>query len=257
MAPVGHYFSARGRDLLDIFEVSVHGGKGARLDVRYGIGMFGGGIGAVQGVRLGQRSLIHTDGLLEAAPIPGPLGVPLAAIAVLTIDGATSSKYVWAPLSLVGWARDEEERMEYVMCVLLGGKGVPEWPKSFQIGAEITLGVGVRARIYPVELLDFLAGLFGYDPAKDDAVPYEVARRTRTPTGVDMMDMTEGLLREYEADYERQLQALEGRLRKEDWPEAEIRAKVDRIRKSMNAELERKRALLNKKACPPPSSSVP
>ncbi len=65
-----------------------------------------------------------------------------------------------------------EERPTGIRREVIAG-AVPEdgaadgWRGSFGAGFHALL-IGVEAEVRPLELLDFLAGLFGYDPSSDD-----------------------------------------------------------------------------------------
>ena len=178
---VGQYFKNRAFDGLDIFEVGVEQGPGWRLDVKYGLGMFGLGGGRAKLLRLGQRSALTPLSWEEVAPIPFPLGAPLA----LAIWPFLVPEVKMMAFELLGIEVEAEEADEIeeatawttrLVCIAFQWRNTEEeravgglsLARSFPVGAELMAFVGVRARVYPVEILDFLIGVFGFDPAKDD-----------------------------------------------------------------------------------------
>lgn len=169
LAPL-RYLHERGADLMDVFELHVGAGRGAKLDLRYGVHFFG--LGDVRS---------HRIGLLDRR-----VG------AWREIDTQLSL----FPLSLLAWPVERGARLcrwrrlaEDAGFVLQAGTqgvqhldrkefgGDPEfflkdtvegaihtrWSDSFPIGAEVQAGVGVRFMLRPLQLADFLVGIVGVD----------------------------------------------------------------------------------------------
>ncbi len=182
------FLKYRALDALDMFEVGVEWGPGWRLDVKYGLGMFGMGEGKARMFRLGQRpgsSLASMSRLLthprsfhtaweEFAPVPFPAGLPVVLVVYPFVSGESRADPVWLVL-LIGAEAEREGRSAYLIRRELSRvafmASTPErnlWGKSFAVGAEVMLGLGARARVYPIEILDFLAGVVGWDLLRDD-----------------------------------------------------------------------------------------
>lgn len=190
-APARRYLGSRAYDVLDIFEVGVEAGPGFRLDAKYGIGMAGVGKGRSSMVRLGQRRWQVYARWEEFAPVPFPLGLPLA-LAVWPLEVLLGAPGGELGSYLVG-GETEEERLSpratvggvvVERCGFVADGGTrfnSARGKWFTVGAEVMLGVGARARVYPVEILDFVTGmLFGWDMLGDDVgVPAQRQRFKR------------------------------------------------------------------------------
>lgn len=185
--PLVRYASNRGLDFLDVFEIGVEAGPSFRVDLKYGFGFAGIGSQKAYLARLGQRNMVVESDWYEMAPMPFPLGAPLLGLlypwdiylpkqSLLenTLGHETETQTPIAG-SLDDAAREGSTEVTRLACITLRGcrptaKEVL-WPKMFPIGGELMWLVGVRARVYPVELLDFAMGLFGLDVANDDGSP--------------------------------------------------------------------------------------
>ena len=168
-APV-RYVRDRGLDLLDIVELNVGAGKGAKLSVKYGIRFFG--LGSVRAWRVGTidrragvwRELDTEFGIL-----------PLSLLAWPVHWGA--ERLGWRQLSADARfvARDGSRGFEHLDRKELNGDRVwllkdtadgpihTRWADSYPIGAEVHLGVGARVMVRPLELADFVVGFVGVD----------------------------------------------------------------------------------------------
>jgi hypothetical protein len=177
--PAARYLGCRANDALDIFEVGVEAGPGFRVDAKYAIGMAGVGTGGASMFRLGQRRWRLYSRWEEFAPVPFPLGLPLA-LMVWPIEKLAGAPPGELGVYLIGGEREEEllspraavgatviERCGFVASG--GTRFSSAWGRWFTVGAEVMLGVGGRARVYPVEVLDFVTGLVGWDLLGDDA----------------------------------------------------------------------------------------
>jgi hypothetical protein len=167
----------RGLDLLDTFEIGVSAGKGARVELRYGLGVWG--IGKNEGwrVRLGQRSLLLREDSFSAAPLPFPASILLIPVCQSLGErwpfpgfghgcggalgmSCDDERPVWPNGAAAGAGRSEDR----IVVVFIG------FPtgESFSIGAELHLLVGFRVRLLPAQVADFAGGLFGWDLLDDD-----------------------------------------------------------------------------------------
>ena len=168
-AAVGGYFKHRGLDFLDTFDVGVSAGRWARVEAQYGIGLWGLGDTVCRRARLGQRSALLEEESQTQAPLPLPVSLLLYPFGV----GDDIAELSW----LLTGCREIEEptwpapgameiplRLNRSRLAFWGGT----WGESFTVGLDAHLLIGVRARVRPVQVLDFLTGIFGWDLAADD-----------------------------------------------------------------------------------------
>jgi hypothetical protein len=182
--PVIGYTTSRGLDFLDMFEVGVQAGPSFRASVQYGIGVLGIADHETIIARLGQRAMVVDSERYELAAIPYPAGEPL-----LWILGPLN---IYEPrTTLVEVTRGLQEETETPRagildervnewCPMLSRTGALTytecgptgrelyWAKMFPVGAELCWLAGARVRVYPVELVDFIAGIFTVDLLADD-----------------------------------------------------------------------------------------
>jgi hypothetical protein len=180
---IGRYFLNRGLDALDIFDVSVGAGKYARVDIQYLVGNWGGGWADTYRARLGGRSLLTQERAGGFALFPPPLPQIVSPILFL------SRGEHWNVLLLAGMTEEAERAVspsafsQGVVEMLRWWSGCwseqqtrgpnnqvlrEQWWAPAAIGAEVHCFVGLRVRIYPVQFVDFLTGIFGYDLLHDD-----------------------------------------------------------------------------------------
>lgn len=166
------YFKHRGLDFLDMFDVGVSAGKWARVEAQYGLGMWGLGRTDCRRLRLGQRSAVLGEESETVAPLPLPASLLLYPVA----EELTDSQYTASRLVLTGCCEIEDAvqpdpaAMEIPSGLnrsRLAGWGA-SWGESFPVGVDAHLLVGARARIRPVQVFDFVAGILGWDLAGDD-----------------------------------------------------------------------------------------
>ncbi len=178
------YGGSRLLDLADIAEIGLEVGPSFRVNAQYPLGVAGVSIGEMITARLGQRSMLVETDRYTLAPVPFPLGAPF-----LLILGPLEAFEPEETLIAITLGYDEQiERV-------LGGRLAPlpsdwcptitqlgcltraecgatgrrtAWSRMFAIGGEAAWLVGARARVYPVEIVDFVGGLFTLDPAGDD-----------------------------------------------------------------------------------------
>ena len=156
--PVG-WMEARGADFMDIF--------GIRLAVGPGLGIYA---RATQYVQLG----FMLRGPSERG-LPRPDGVSLRAVPCFMVGTIGRYGGAWFDSTreamLPGWSTRELDRY-YIEREVIAGF-VPThgdqdlWQWEFGGGLHL-LVVGGEAEVRPFQAVDFVAGLFGYDPAGDD-----------------------------------------------------------------------------------------
>ncbi len=169
LAPL-RYLRGRALDLLDVVELNVGAGPGAKLSVKYGLHFFG--LGSVRSTRAGNidrragtwRELDTEFGIL-------PLSV--AAWPVHYGARAWGRRQLAADAKLVAQAGSEGiqylDRKElngdpaFIVKDTAEGPVHTRWADSFPIGAEVHAYVGIRALVRPLELVDFAVGLVGLD----------------------------------------------------------------------------------------------
>ncbi len=174
-AAVGFYFKNRALDFLDTFEVGIAGGTWGRIEVQYLIGTWGFGATGGQRWRLGRRSFILDEDTVTLAPLPFPVGAivyplarPLKPWAVPFFGGSAEEELaIWPDPVSTGIAHTVD-RIRIACLEADEEEGLKVGGDSFMIGAEVHILLGARARVMPVQLLDFVTGLFGWDPLRDD-----------------------------------------------------------------------------------------
>ena len=181
-APV-RYAAARGQDLLDVFEINVGFGRTAKIDVKYGLHFFR--VGDVRAWRAGSidrrmGTWRETDDGLSIFPV-SLLGWPVhwAADACGCRRLATDARFV-ARECTEGYQHVDRKELNgdpaFLWKDTVGGYYGPihgvslptgfrhtRWGDSFPIGAELHAGVGVRAVVRPLQLVDFVVGFVGID----------------------------------------------------------------------------------------------
>jgi len=164
------YLRERALDLLDAVELNVGAGRGAKLSVQYGLQFFGAGsvrshrVGTIDR-RVGRWRELDTElGLLPLSLLAWP--VHYAAKAAGRRQLAADAAFV---------AKDASDGFEHLDRKELNGDPVfllkdtvtgpvhTRWGDSFPIGFEVHALVGVRARVRPLQLADFLVGFVGVE----------------------------------------------------------------------------------------------
>ena len=183
---IGGYFRNRSLDFWDMFDVSLSGGKWAKVEVDYLIGFYGFGATEAQRWRLGQRSAIANEETTMICSLPFPASLILFPTmigqekgdktgTILTLGGVSyeSEKAIWPSpttrgipqtltrIRMTAIERDTESHRFKVT------------GNSFGVGAEAHLIVGARAKVYPLQIFDFIAGILGWDLVGDDVKPYD------------------------------------------------------------------------------------
>ena len=184
---IASYFKNRFLDFMDMFEMGLTGGRIARVQADYLIGFWGLGSTDCQRWRLGQRSAILNEETTTVSIIPFPASVILFP-AMLTDDPDAKVKGTILTLGGISYEREEaiwpdpvfsgtpDTRERIRMAFLERDRQTHRFelaPDSFTIGLEAHLLVGVRARVMPLQILDFAAGILGWDMLKDDVRVYD------------------------------------------------------------------------------------
>ena len=169
LAPV-RYARERLADLADIFEFHVGIGRGAKLDVRYGVHFFG--LGEVRSQRYGLldrrigtwRELDDELALLPLSYLAWPVreGARLCGWRRLAGDAG----FVLQAGTLGVQHLDRKELNgdpEFLLKDTIEGPIHTRWADCFPIGAEVQLGIGLRAGVRPLQLVDFVVGFVGVE----------------------------------------------------------------------------------------------
>jgi len=169
LAPV-RYLGERALDLLDVFELHVGAGRGAKVSVKYGLHFFG--AGDVNAYRVGlmdrragywrevdNEFCIFPVSFLAWPVLWGAEGV-----------GATGTASVARLVTKDGhrgiFMLDRKElNGDYAFIWSDMGEGCRHMRlgDSFPIGAEVHALVGVRAGVRPLQLVDFITSCVGLD----------------------------------------------------------------------------------------------
>jgi len=180
---VGSYFRSRVYDFTDMFEAGLSFGKWAKVEADYLIGFYGFGATDLQRWRLGQRSFILNEETTTVCTLPFPASLILFPAMYMddeawgTITAFGGVCYEWEtalwPDPAFANIPPTEERIRIA--------AIERDPKSnrfiatghsFPVGAEAHLLLGARARVYPLQIADFVTSLFGWDLLHDDIRPF-------------------------------------------------------------------------------------
>jgi len=168
--PPLRYLRERAADLLDIFDLNVGAGRGAKLDLRYGVQLFG-----LADIRTHRAGILdrrvgtwrELDSQLALFPLsylayPVEHAARLARWRRLAADAA----FVRQAGTLGVQHLDRKELNgdpEFILKDTVAGAIHTRWGDCFPVGAEVHLGVGVRAMVRPLQLVDFLVGFVGLE----------------------------------------------------------------------------------------------
>jgi len=174
------WMAARGADFMDIF--------GVRIAVGAGLGLY---VRATEYVQLGVIKKGASD-----ADMPSPREAEARAFPFVVVGNVGRYGGVWSERStevmLPGWsnrdavltAESSPPIQRRVIAGYVSQHGeYDNWRGAFGLGAHLLL-VGVEAEVRPFEVLDFLAGLAGYDPSGDD-LPPDALYESSEPLGED------------------------------------------------------------------------
>jgi len=186
----GAFAKSRWLDFWDMFEVGLSFGPWFRVEANYLIGFFGYGATDCARFRLGQRAMVVDEQNTMFSTLPFPVsailypvawatGEPMAEIAALGGVSYDTETAIWPDplfqgiphskdrMRLAFFERDTQARVSRVT------------GDSTAVGAEAHLLIGARVRVMPLQILDFLAGLVGLDPLKDDIKPFEAEKEAK------------------------------------------------------------------------------
>jgi hypothetical protein len=167
---IARYVGERVNDLLDVFEVNVGIGRGAKIDVKYGVQFLG--LGDVRSRRLGTidrrvgywRENDSEIGLLPLSLLAWPVHYGARELGARRL--AADAKFVAETgsdgLQLLD-RKELNDDPEFLLKDTVNGPVHARWGDSFPIGAEVHVGVGVRVMLRPLQLLDFIAGFAGIE----------------------------------------------------------------------------------------------
>lgn len=168
-APIA-YATERVNDLFDLFELNVGLGRGAKLSLKYGLHFLGLGDTRTQRYGLLDRRVgtwRELDSELGLFPL-SMLAWPVEEAASLT--GARQlqqdARFVLQAGTQGVRHLDRKELNgdpEFVLKDTVEGPLHTRWGDCFPIGAEVHLGVGVRALVRPLQLADFVVGFLGIE----------------------------------------------------------------------------------------------
>jgi len=162
---VGSWFEARGADLMDT--VGVRGGIGV------GLGAY---VRATKYLQLGfmQRGPAERD-LVGGTETSRSQDFQVRALPTLMFGTIGRYGGMWLEksreLMLPGWsnrdgARSPIQRESLTGAVSLDGSA-DGWEHELSVGLHVVL-LGAEVAVRPWQIVDFFAGLFGYDPSGDD-----------------------------------------------------------------------------------------
>ena len=169
LAPL-RYLEARGRDLLEAVELNVGLGRGAKLSVKYGFQLFG--LGDVRSQRFGTfgygtgtwRELDFEAGFLPLSVLVWPVsyGAGLVGWHALASDARAAAQIGSEGVEYLD-RKELNGDPAYFWKDTVEGPVHTRWGDCFAIGGEAHAGVGLRAMIRPLQLVDFVIGIVGLD----------------------------------------------------------------------------------------------
>ena len=170
LAPL-RYVGRRAQDLLDVFELNASAGRSVKIDVRYGVQLFG-YADDLETWRVGlmdRRAGTWREIDSEIALFPlSYLAWPIAkgAEACGWRQAASDVHFVYEAGTEGVQHLDRKELngdVAFFWKDTVSGHRHTRWGDSFPIGVEAHLGVGVRAVVRPLQLADFVVGFVGLD----------------------------------------------------------------------------------------------
>jgi hypothetical protein len=163
---VADYFIARGRDAMDTIDLAVGISPSVFAEVQ-----IRGFVDVPVGIRYGGEWYGLIEGRVRSCEAKIVWGVPITNIALCIMDGPLGviiTKFGDGPVSgsmdmsilFLG-----EGLMKITACST--ERGVP-WTRYLDVGAEVSVGVGLRATVSIIEAADLVLGLLCIDIAWDD-----------------------------------------------------------------------------------------
>jgi hypothetical protein len=180
-----NYLANRVFDFTDMFDVSLSVGKWAHVQTDYLIGFWGAGTEDVTRFRFGGRSFLLREDTVTMPSLPFPASLILYPFVPYADDKALATMFalggagweneyaIWPDPVFVGIPTDQ--RWVRITCI----ERDPQTHRfhvtahSFSVGLEAHLLVGARVRVMPLQVFDFIAGIFGLDPAGNDVKLYD------------------------------------------------------------------------------------
>jgi hypothetical protein len=168
------YTGERVQDLFDVFELNVGVGRGAKVDLKYGVQLFGAGelttrrLGIIDR-RMGVwRELDSQIALFPVSLLAWPVhwGARLCGARSLASD----AEFV-AQAGTEGVQHLDRKELNgdvtFFWKDTVSGYRHTRWGDSFMVGAELHALVGARAMVRPLQAFDFVFGFVGIelDPA--------------------------------------------------------------------------------------------
>jgi len=169
LAPL-RYLHERLADFLDIFELNVSVGRGAKADLKYGLLFFG--LGDVRVQRYGlldRRAGTWRELDTELCLLPlSLLASPVEQAARLGgAPGLAQDAHFVLQAGTDGFQHLDRKEFngdpEFLLKDTVDGPMHTRWGDCFPIGAEFHLGVGARVTLRPLQLVDFLVGFAGFE----------------------------------------------------------------------------------------------
>lgn len=164
------YLCERLADLLDIVELNVGAGPGAKLDLHYGIHFFG--LGDVRSRRIGildrrvgyWRELDTELGILPVSLLACPLEQAARRCGARQL--AQDARFV-LQAGTDGFRHLDRKELngdpEFILKDTADGPLHTRWGDSFALGGEVHLQLGARVFLRPLQLVDFLVGFVGIE----------------------------------------------------------------------------------------------
>lgn len=164
------YLHERLADLLDVFELNVSVGRGAKADIRYGLLFFGLGDLRVQRYGLLDRrtgSWRELDTELCLLPL-SLLAAPVEQAARLAgAPRLAQDAHFVLQAGTDGFQHLDRKELngdpEFLLKDTVDGPMHTRWGDCFPVGAEFHLGVGARVTLRPLQFVDFLVGFAGFE----------------------------------------------------------------------------------------------
>jgi hypothetical protein len=180
------YAANRFYDFMDMFDVSVSVGPWVRAEAQYLIGFWGFGATDCTRVRLGGRSWVLEEESTTVSTLPFPASLILfpsyqfaeegdEVTPTIVTFGGISYENEYAKYPDPVWAGIPTSRDRIKLACVERDPKEHAWRltgDSMAVGADAHLLVGGRVRVMPLQVFDFVAGIFGWNLVGDDIQPY-------------------------------------------------------------------------------------
>jgi len=178
------YAANRFYDFMDMFDVGLSVGPWARVEAQYLVGFWGFGATDCTRMRLGGRSWVLEEESTTVSTLPFPASLVLfpsyyisdndVDATIITFGGISyENEYAKYPDPVWSGIPPDRERIK-LACV-------EREPKSHEfrltgdsmaVGLDAHFLIGGRVRVMPLQVFDFIAGIFGWNLVGDDIKPY-------------------------------------------------------------------------------------